>query len=187
VNSVVRTSAASTAPRSGGPRPVPIPEASLTMNILPARLSRALPRRARAGSSRAGFSLAELMVVVVILGLIATIVVPNLLQRFGVAQRKKAEIDIAQLESAVTQFTLENNGRQPESLELLVTPDENNRTFLKGFTSVPRDPWGHPYEYEPPSAGKEFRIYSLGADGAPGGEGDDADIDNLTIKNQDRR
>jgi general secretion pathway protein G len=148
------------------------------MKILPARSVR---------RARAGFSLAELMVVIVILGLIATIVVPNLLDRFAVAQRKKAEIDIAALDSAITQYTIDNNGRQPDTLEILVTPDENNRTFLKGYTSVPLDPWGHPYQYDPPSAGREYRIYSFGKDGLPGGDGDDADIDTVTIKNQEKR
>jgi general secretion pathway protein G len=147
--------------------------------------SRDCPPLSRRGA-RAGFSLAELMVVIVILGLIATIVVPNLLARFGVAQRKKAEIDIAQIENAITTFTIENNGRGPESLEILVTPDQNNNTFLKGYTTVPLDPWGHPYQFDPPSGGREARIYSFGKDGLPGGEGDDADIDNVTMKNQQK-
>ncbi len=133
-------------------------------------------------AARAGFSLAELMVVIVILGLIATIVVPNLLGRFGVAQHKKAEIDIAALESAVTTFTIENNGRAPDSLEILVTPDENNNTFLKGYTQVPLDPWKNPYQFEPAGGGRDFRIFSFGKDGQPGGDGDDADIDNFSMR-----
>jgi general secretion pathway protein G len=140
--------------------------------------------RSLARAARAGFSLAELMVVIVILGLIATIVVPNLLQRFGVAQRKKAEIDIASIEQAIDQFAIENNGKLPDSLEMLVTPDENGKTFLRGYTTVPLDPWKNPYMYDPPSAGQEFRVISYGKDGQPGGEGDDADIDSTTIRNQ---
>jgi general secretion pathway protein G len=148
------------------------------MKILPTRSAR---------RTRAGFSLAELMVVIVILGLIATIVVPNLLGRFVQAQKEKAKVDITQIEAAISTFTVQNNGREPDTLEVLVTPDENNRTILQGYTSVPLDPWGHPYQYDPPSAGRPFRIYSFGKDGLPGGDGDDADIDNVTIKNQERR
>jgi general secretion pathway protein G len=134
--------------------------------------------------ARAGFSLAELMVVIVILGLIATIVVPNLLGRFFVAQREKAKMDITQLVSAVTTYTLENGGRYPDSLEILVTPDENGNTYLASRNTVPLDPWKNQYVYEPPSGGRPFRIISFGKDGQPGGEGEDADIDNVTMVNE---
>jgi len=140
-----------------------------------------------ARAANAGFSLAELMVVIVILGLIATIVVPNLLDRFTFAQKKKAQMDIGALESAIDTYAIENNGRYPESLEILVTPDEHNRTFLKGFTSVPLDPWRNPYLYEPPSNGRDYKVISYGKDGSPGGEGDDADIDNFSIRNEGQK
>lgn len=142
-----------------------------------------LHRNIAARSSRAGFSLAELMVVVVILGLIATIVVPSVLDRFTFAQRKKAEVDISGLVTTLDTFALENGGKYPESLEILVTPDENGRTFLQNQTSIPVDPWGNPYVYEPPQSGSPAKIISYGKDGQPGGEGDDADIDNFTIRN----
>lgn len=135
-------------------------------------------------STRAGFSLAELMVVIVILGLIATIVVPNLLDRFTFAQREKAKIDIGALDNAIDTFALENNGKYPESLEILVTPDENGRTYLKGQTTVPLDPWKNPYQYEAGVSGGAPKIISFGKDGQPGGEGDDADIDSLSIRNE---
>jgi general secretion pathway protein G len=135
---------------------------------------------------RAGFSLAELMVVIVILGLIATIVVPNLMDRFGYAQRKKAKIDITVLDQAVTTYMTENDGRYPDSLEILVTPDEHNKTYLRGYKSVPLDPWKHPYQYEPPSSGQDFRVYSFGKDGQPGGDGDDADITNSQDGEEDK-
>lgn len=146
-----------------------------------------LRTQSRAAVARAGFSLAELMVVIVILGLIATIVVPNLLGRFTVAQKTKAEVDITAITNAVEIYTLENGGRAPDSLEILVTPDENGKTFLKGHTSVPLDPWRNPYQFEPASGGRDFRVFSFGKDGQPGGEGDDADISNETILNKDRR
>lgn len=135
-------------------------------------------------SRQAGFSLAELMVVIVILGLIATIVVPELFGRFTRAQKEKAKIDITALCGAIDTYGLENNGRYPESLEILVTPDQNGRTYLKGRTTVPLDPWKNPYTYEPPSSGRDYRVISLGKDGQPGGEGDDADIDNFSMLNE---
>ncbi len=114
----------------------------------------------------------------VALGVIATIAVPSLLGRFGEAQRRKARIDINSLEQAILTYALENGGRYPDSLEVLVTPDQNNNVFLKGYTQVPLDPWKNPYHYTPPSSGRSFRVFSYGKDGAPGGEGADADIEN---------
>ena len=147
-------------------------------------MSLSLHRRAR--RSRAGFSLAELMVVIVILGLIATFVVPNLLDRLTFAQKKKAEMDIAALEQAIDTYAIENGGRYPDDLQILVTPDDNGRTFLKGFTSVPNDPWNNPYVFEPASSGSTPKIISFGKDGQPGGEGDDADIDNFSMRNKEK-
>ena len=143
--------------------------------------------RLRPRAARSGFSLAELMVVIVILGLIATIVVPNLLGRFFVAQREKAKIDITSLGQAVETYAIENNGRWPESLEILVTPDQNGHTYLNNRTTVPNDPWKNPYQYEPPSGGRPYRILSYGKDGQPGGEGDDADIDSIEMMNEGQR
>jgi general secretion pathway protein G len=145
-----------------------------------------LSLRSKARRARAGFSLAELMVVIVILGLIATFVVPNLLDRLTFAQKKKAEMDIAALEQAIDTFAIENGGRYPDNLEILVTPDDNGRTFLKGFTSVPNDPWNNPYVYDPATAGSTPKIISYGKDGQPGGEGDDADLDNFTMRNKEK-
>ncbi len=146
-----------------------------------------IPYQRRSAAGRSGFSLAELMVVIVILGLIATIVVPNLLDRLTFAQKKKAIMDISAIESAVDTYAIVNNGRYPESLEILVTPDQNGQTFLKSQTKVPVDPWGNTYGYEPPSAGRPYRIYSFGKDGVSGGEGEDADIDNMTARNEGAR
>lgn len=142
--------------------------------------------RSRA-ARRSGFSLAELMVVIVILGLIATLVVPELFGRFFRAQSEKAKIDITAICQAVDTYALENNGKFPESLEILVTPDVNNRTYLKGRTTVPLDPWRNEYGYEPPTAGRDYRVFSLGKDGAPGGDGENADIDNVSMLNERQR
>lgn len=134
-------------------------------------------------ASRAGFTLAELMVVIVIIGLLATLVVPNVIAKLGKANAVKAKADIMSIDQAVTSYAIENGGRYPESLEALVTPDSNGHSFLDTET-VPKDPWGNEYTFEPaPSGSPKFRVISYGKDGVPGGEGDDADIDNIKIKN----
>jgi general secretion pathway protein G len=133
--------------------------------------------------ARAGFSLAELMVVIVIIGLLATLVVPNVVAKLGKANRTKAKADIVALDKAVEDYVIDNNGRYPDSLEQLVQENEQGQSYLKQ-TSVPKDPWGQTYVYEPPTSGThKFRVVSYGKDGVPGGEGDDADIDNLLIQN----
>jgi len=133
---------------------------------------------------RGGFTLAEMMVVIVIIGLLATLVVPNVLQKFAAASRGKAKADLTQLENALTEYNLANGGKWPESLEALVTPDVNGYTFIKG-TRIPKDPWGNEYLYDPPEPGRpEARVYTYGKDGQAGGEGDDADMDNLSIREE---
>jgi len=139
-----------------------------------------------ARSRRAGFTLAEMMVVIVIIGLLATLVVPNVLQKFATASRGKAKADLTQLESALTEYNLANGGKWPDSLEALVTPDVNGYRYIKD-TKIPKDPWGNEYMYDPPEPGRpDVRVYSYGKDGQAGGEGDDADIDNLSIRENDK-
>jgi general secretion pathway protein G len=133
--------------------------------------------------TRAGFTLAELMVVIVIIGLLATLVVPNVVRRLFTATRTKAEADINAIAQSIDQYTVENMGRYPESLEALVTPDENGNTYLNRET-VPTDPWGQPYVYEPPSGGRKFNIISYGKDTVPGGDGDEADITYEALRNK---
>jgi general secretion pathway protein G len=134
-------------------------------------------------AKRSGFTLAELMVVIVIIGLLATLVVPNVVQKLFVANVAKAKADIVEIANAVTQYAIQNNGRYPESLEALITPDANGFTILDRET-LPKDPWGNEYVFEPaPSGTQKFRVISYGKDGVPGGEGDEADIDNIKIKN----
>lgn len=143
-------------------------------------MQRTLSRRAR----RAGFTLAEMMVVIVIIGLLATLVVPNVIQKFFQAAGTKAKVDITSIESALKEYAINNGGKWPDSLEVLVTPDQNGHTYLDQ-KSMPKDPWGHEYMYEAPGSGQpQPRIFSYGADGQPGGEGKDADIDNLAMKEQ---
>jgi general secretion pathway protein G len=136
------------------------------------------PRR---GTAQAGFSLAELMVVIVIIGLLATLVAPRAIDFLKRAFGNKAEIDIYALESAVEDYVIQNSGKYPESLDSLVIPDENGYRYLKQM-KIPKDPWGTEYQYEPPYPGHpDPRIYTLGADGAPGGEGENKDISNIQL------
>jgi general secretion pathway protein G len=133
-------------------------------------------------AAHSGFTLAEMMVVIVIIGLLATLVVPNVIQKIAVAFGGKAKSDIIAIESALKEYAIQNGGKYPDSLEVLVTPDANGHTYLEG-KKLPKDPWHNEYMYDPPSPGHpEPRIYSYGKDGQPGGEGDDADISNETIR-----
>ena len=139
-------------------------------------------RRSTGRSRRAGFSLAELMVVIVIIGLLATLVIPNVLSRLLSGQQGKAKSDIIAIEMALNTYAVENGGRFPQNLEALVTPDENGQTYLDR-ESVPKDPWGNEYIYEPPGPGQVKPVVkTYGADGVQGGEAKDRDFDNIMIK-----
>jgi general secretion pathway protein G len=131
-------------------------------------------RRDRRSSARArGFTLAELMVVIVIVGLLVAVVAPNVVKS-----------DIMNLESAVESYTLDNGGKFPDSLEALLQPDDSGHAYLK-TEKVPIDPWKNEYVYEPPSGTQKMIIRSFGRDGLPGGEGEDRDIDNIMIHNNE--
>ena len=141
-----------------------------------------IPSRA-ARAARAGFSLAELMVVIVIIGLLATLVVPNVVRKLFVANVAKAKADIVSISEACDEYAVENQGKYPESLQELVTPDEIGHTYLNRET-VPTDPWGNEYQYEPPGGGNvKPTVTSFGSDGVPGGEGDAKDMTNHQIRN----
>lgn len=132
----------------------------------------------------AGFSIAELMVVILIIGLLSTVVVPKVLDRLSDAKSGKVKADLPAIAGALDQYMI-SNGRFPESLEDLVTPDENNRVWLNQKT-VPKDPWGSEYEYLPPAGGSnDYELFSLGRDQAQGGEGEDRDITFAMIRDQE--
>ena len=144
--------------------------------------------RARAeGSFRhgrdAGFSLLELMVVVVILSILALVVVPRVIDRPDQARVARAQSDIAAISSAVNLYRLDNF-RYPsteQGLQALVTkptsePVPPNWATNGYMDRLPVDPWGQPYQYLEPGVHGDFDVFSYGADGAPGGTGIDADI-----------
>jgi general secretion pathway protein G len=139
--------------------------------------------RLREGDGEEGFTLVELMVVIVIIGLLATIVALNVLPSGDTARVEKAKADIAQIEGALELYKLQNLTYPTTSQGLaalssapagLADPSRYQRGgYLK---RLPDDPWGRPYLYAAPGTHGEVDIWTQGADGREGGEGIDADI-----------
>ena len=121
-----------------------------------------------------GFTLAELMVVIVIIGLLSTLVVPNVVGFLFSGKDVKARSDIKGIETAIKSYYMQN-GNWPDDLEILIQKDDNGNRFLD-LTAVPKDPWKNEYVYVPPDGNDDLDIVSYGLDGQPGGEGEDADI-----------
>jgi general secretion pathway protein G len=138
----------------------------------------------KAQPKRNGFTLVELMVVIFILGLLTTIVVINVLPSQDRAMVQKARADIATLGQALEMYRLDNLSYPGSSdgLQALIAPPPSlavTARYRQGgyIKKLPDDPWGRPYQYDNPGRqGPGFDLYSLGADGAPGGEDDNADI-----------
>ena len=132
-----------------------------------------------------GFTLVELMVVIVIIGLLATLVALTVLPQLGKANGQKAKADIATLDSALELYRL-NNLTYPATSDglgaLLSAPPsltDPSRYQAGGYIKkLPKDPWGRDYKYEYPGKHGSYDIYTLGADGIPGGTGENADIGN---------
>lgn len=130
-------------------------------------------------SGNSGFSLIELLVVLVILGLIAGLVVPNVLQRGEDAKVRAAEAEVQRLSMAIDEYYLDNGSPPRELRQLLERPGDArnwNGPYIK--ESNLKDPWDQAYEYRYPGENRPYDIWSYGADSSPGGEGGNADINN---------
>lgn len=135
-----------------------------------------------AGRFSRGFTLIEIMVVVVILGILATLVVPRIMERPDQARVIKAKQDLQAIKSALDLYKLDNFDYPQGDLGLqaLVSPPDSGSGVgaTRYLDKLPVDPWGNPYEYLNPGVKGDVDIFSYGADGQPGGEGVRADIGN---------
>ena len=134
-----------------------------------------------------GFTLIEIMVVVVIIGLLAAIVAPNVISRLDDAAIARAKQDVRSLESTINLFRI-GKFRYPteeEGLQVLLgkaATRGNDEQFEQLLNTLPIDPWKRPYLYANPSEhGMQFDVYTLGADGQEGGDGVNADIGNWNL------
>ncbi|HZQ72229.1 MAG TPA: type II secretion system major pseudopilin GspG [Burkholderiales bacterium] len=127
-----------------------------------------------------GFTLLELLVVIVIIGLLAGYVAPRYFSQVGRSEVQVARAQIESLEKALDQFRLDTRHYpSPEQgLEALVNRPANEPNWSGPYLkkAVPADPWGHPYVYRIPGEKSEFQLFSFGRDGKAGGSGEDADI-----------
>jgi len=140
--------------------------------------------RHRAG----GFTLIEIMVVVVILGILAVLVAPNVISRIDDARIAKAKQDIRAYETALNLYRMDNFKYPSTDLGLQALVQQPNDPSVRNWKpggyidSLRQDPWGGDYLYVfPGTHGKEYDLYTLGADGQPGGDGVNADIGNWAI------
>ena len=142
----------------------------------------------RARRHARGFTLIEIMVVVIIIGLLAAVIVPQVVSKVDEAKVTKAKADIQTLETALTMYRLDNS-KYPttdQGLDALVTQptDPSIRHWRPGgyIPHLSLDPWGNKYQYTSPGThNKDYDLSSFGADGQPGGDGIDADIGNWNL------
>jgi general secretion pathway protein G len=149
-----------------------------------------MSRRDRQRRQR-GFTLIELLVVIIILGILATFVVPKIMGRPAEARRTKAKLDIQSVESALNMFKLDSGffPSTEQGLAALVAKPDIGRAARhwreEGYLEkgkVPKDPWGSEYVYISPGEHGPFDLISYGGDGEPGGEGEDADVESWNIE-----
>jgi general secretion pathway protein G len=140
-----------------------------------------IPKTPRRRALARGFTLIEILVVLVIIGVLAALIAPNVLDRAAEAKVTAARTDVSNLVQALKLYKLDN-GRYPsaeQGLEALVrkptsgTVPANWKPYLD---KLPKDPWSQPYQYANPGLNGEIDVFSFGADGKAGGEGNDADV-----------
>ncbi len=164
------------------------------MNTWPMTLRKQTPARSSlrrmnpalaAPTTARGFTLIEIMVVVVILGILAALVAPNVFQRVDDARVIKAKQDIKAYESMLNLYRMDNFKfpSNDQGLKALVEKQSDAKNFPQGgYGSLKKDPWGNDYRYAVPSShGLQFDVFSYGADGQEGGEGNDTDVGNWNI------
>lgn len=139
-------------------------------------------------SKQSGFSLIEVLVVLVILGLLVSIVAPNVLSRADEARVQKAEADFKSIATALKIYRLDNFAypATEQGLAALVdkpvlAPEPRNWKPGGYLDEIPLDPWGRPYLYLAPGEHGAFDLFSYGADGVPGGEGQNQDLGNWQV------
>ena len=137
---------------------------------------------------QAGFTLIEIMVVVVILGILGALVIPKIMSKPDQARIVAAQSDIRSISSALEMYKLDNFSYPSTSqgLQALVTkpsgtPEAKNWNSGGYLKQLPKDPWGNPYQYISPGAHGDFDLYSWGPDGKEGGQDKDADIVNWEV------
>ena len=127
-----------------------------------------------------GFTLLELLVVIVIIGLLAGYVAPRYFGQVGRSEVQVARAQIESLEKALDQFRLDTRHypTAEQGLDALMVKPANETNWTGPYLkkAVPNDPWGRPYVYRVPGSKTDYDLYSLGKDGKPGGTGEDADI-----------
>jgi general secretion pathway protein G len=140
-------------------------------------------------NAHSGFTLIEIMVVVVILAVLGALVVPKILENVDKARVTRAQSDIRAIQTALDLYRLDNfkYPTTEQGLQALVKQpvDPTITNYRSGgyLGSTPKDPWNRPYQYVSPGAdGRDYEITSFGRDGQPGGEGYDADISTATLE-----
>jgi general secretion pathway protein G len=134
-------------------------------------------KQASARKRRRGFTLLEIVVVVTIIALLGALIVPRLIDRIGWTKQNVAKSEVAQIAQQVELYMIDNGlSRLPSDFDLIALT-QGNRPYLRPQDLI--DPWGNPYVIVVPGEiNRDFDVISYGADGLPGGEGEDADIVN---------